>query len=125
MSALLNLDAPANTWVLAIFDLQQMANQHWRPGAFQTLESIEITPICTVGKILAQDAPPIFDGDGRPSNIPKDFAFPPGITFATVIFPRPEADDARPPPKPPTAKGEKDGAKPPPRTAARRHNRCA
>jgi hypothetical protein len=105
MSALLNLDVPVNTWVLALFDLQLMANQHWRPGAFQTLESIEITPICTIGKIFAQDAPPILDDDGRWSNIPKDFAFPPGITFATVMLPRPESDDLRPLPKPPTAKG--------------------
>jgi hypothetical protein len=96
MSALLNLDVPANTWVLALFDLQLMANQHWRPGAFQTLESIEITPICTIGKIFAQDAPPIIEG--RLSNIPKDFTFPPGITFATVMFPRAEPEDPRPPP---------------------------
>lgn len=124
MSALLNLDIPANIWVLAIFDLQLMANQHWRPGAFQTLESIEITPICTIGKIFVQDAPPILDDDGRPSTIHKDYAFPPGITFATVIFPVSEADEPRPPPKPPTAKSEKDGAKPPakPPTAVSRRN---
>jgi hypothetical protein len=85
-SALINLDIPAHIWVAAFFDLQEIANRHWRPGAFQALHSLEIAHCATVNKIYAQDSPPVFD-DQRRVKIPKGCEFPPGLEFQTVVFP--------------------------------------
>jgi hypothetical protein len=94
--------------VSAFFDLQDIANQHWRPGAFQSLHSIEIAHSGTINKIYAQDSPPAFADHDR-LIIPKGYEFPSGLEFQTVVFPKIESDfDVEPPtlsllPTPPPA----------------------
>jgi hypothetical protein len=105
-SALVQLEIPRNVWVTVVFDLQQVAEQFWRTGAFHQLDGIEISPVCTVARIFAQDCPPTYDGFRRLA-LPKLFAFPAGIESETVqipalsAVPEPDTQSKIEPSKPP------------------------
>jgi hypothetical protein len=107
-SALVHLDIPKNIWVTVVFDLQQVAEQFWRPAAFHQLDSIEVAPSCTLSRIFAQDAPPSYAPNGQ-LVLPRQYSFPSGIPSASVFVPTITADPEPParaqtsPPPPPTA----------------------
>ena len=52
-SALINLNLQKNIWINVCFDLQEISSIYWPNGTFQVLDSIEISPTCSVRYIYA------------------------------------------------------------------------
>ena len=88
-SALLSLPIPKDHWVAIFFDLKTIADQNWRPGAFKTLECIEISPTCVLSKVFAKDDPPV-RGPDKEYVLPKGYSFPTVLKYTTVCVPEPE-----------------------------------
>lgn len=87
MCALINLPLQKERWLNICFDLQQIAANYWPNGSFQTLDSIEISPVCFVRDIYATNNPLSSEANG--TDLPKLYTYPAGIASTNVIVPDP------------------------------------
>lgn len=85
MCALINLPLVKDKWLNLCFDLQQIAANYWPSGNFQTLDSLEISPVCYIRDIYATNNPLSQDGNGM--DLPKLYTMPAGIASMNVIIP--------------------------------------
>ena len=85
MCALINLPLQKERWLNICFDLQQIAANYWPSGSFQTLDSIEISPVCYVRDMYATNNPLSSEGNG--TDLPKLYTYPAGIGSTNVLVP--------------------------------------
>ncbi|EAX97467.1 hypothetical protein TVAG_135200 [Trichomonas vaginalis G3] len=97
MCALINLPLVKDKWLNICFDLQQIAADFWPSGNFQTLDSLEISPVCFIRDIYATNNPLTPDGNGL--DLPKLYSLPSGIASMNVLVPDPSAKEANQPVK--------------------------
>ena len=85
MCALINLPLQKERWLNICFDLQQIAANYWPSGSFQTLDSLEISPVCYVRDMYATNNPLSSEANG--TDLPKLYTYPAGIASTNVLVP--------------------------------------
>ena len=90
MCALINLPLVKDVWVNVCFDLQKIAAIYWPGGSYQLLDSIEISPTCSIRNVYASNEPLDELADG--SDLPKPYEHAFNIESKTLLLPIEEDD---------------------------------
>jgi len=85
MCALISLTLPKNLWMNVCFDLQEIAATYWPSGSFIVLDSIEVSPTCSIRNIYATTDP--LDPSANGTDLPKGYEFPSSLASRNLLVP--------------------------------------